>query len=144
MHWAWAQAQRSAAVGEVPIGAVLVGADGEGLEMGHNQPIATHDPSAHAEIVCLRAACAKQSNYRLPGSCLYVTVEPCTMCFGALIHARVARLVFGAHEPRAGALGGALCLHEKACYNHRIEVRAGVLEKPCSQLMRDFFRARRS
>ena len=144
-HWmrlALALAQRAADAGEVPVGALLV-RNGEVLAEGHNQPIGSHDPTAHAEIVALRAAAARLGNYRLPDTTLYVTIEPCTMCVGAMIHARVARLVFGAREPRAGAVCSQhqLCAHP--AYNHRIEYVEGVLEAECAGLMRAFFRNRR-
>ena len=144
-HWmrlALEQARHARAQGEVPVGAVLV-ADGELLAAACNAPITTHDPTAHAEIAALRAAAVKRGNYRLPGTTLYVTIEPCTMCLGALIHARVARVVFGAREPRAGAALSQLQLPEQEFYNHRIEVVEGVLAQECGDLVSDFFRAKR-
>src|SRR5210317_2675538 len=107
MRRALEQARKAAALGEVPVGAVLVGESGELIAEGHNQPIAAHDPSAHAEIVVLRAAAQQLGNYRLPGTTLYVTIEPCVMCIGALVHARVQRLVYGAVEPKTGAVESA-------------------------------------
>lgn len=136
-------AGRAAVQGEVPVGAVLVSATGELLGAGFNQPIASHDPTAHAEIVALRAAARAQQNYRLPGSTLYVTIEPCTMCVGAMIHARVARVVFGAPEPRFGALVSQRRLLEEGDFNHLMQVQGGVLAEECGALMRDFFKARR-
>lgn len=144
-HWmqlALEQAQLAAAAGEVPVGAVLV-KDNQLIASGFNQPISSCDPSAHAEIVALRAAAKTLSNYRLPDTTLYVTIEPCTMCVGALIHARVKRLVFGAPEPRAGAIMSAAKLLEGTQFNHRIEVSGGVLTERCGQLMQTFFREKR-
>ena len=143
MQYALSQAYIAALHQEVPIGAVLIG-DNKVLGLAHNQPIRQCDPTAHAEILCLRQASRALQNYRLPNTTLYVTVEPCTMCFGALIHARVQRLVFGASEPRAGAVGTAISLHQLSHYNHRIAVHSGVLAEDCAQLLRDFFRRRRS
>lgn len=140
-HWmqlALEQAQLAADSGEVPVGAVLV-KDGELIASGFNQPISSCDPSAHAEIVVLRAAAKHLSNYRLPGTTLYVTIEPCTMCVGALIHARVERLVFGAPEPRAGAVR----LLDGAQFNHRIYIEGGVLAEQCADIMQQFFRQKR-
>ncbi len=142
MQFALQQAQLAAQCGEVPVGAVLV-RDDEIIGAGFNQPISSCDPTAHAEIVALRAAATAAANYRLPDSTLYVTIEPCTMCAGALIHARVKRLVFGAPEPRAGAIVSALQLYDGDYYNHRIEVTAGVMAESCSELMQRFFRERR-
>jgi tRNA(adenine34) deaminase len=144
-HWmqlALAQARLAAQRGEVPVGAVLV-RDGEVIGAGHNQPISACDPTAHAEIVALRAAAAACGNYRLPGSTLYVTIEPCSMCVGAMMHARVARLVFGATEPRAGAVVSALPLAAAGHFNHRLACQGGVMAEECSALMREFFRSRR-
>lgn len=135
-------ARRAAAAGEVPVGAVVVRA-GEVLGEGANQPIGSHDPTAHAEIVALRAAAARIGNYRLSGSTLYVTIEPCTMCAGALVHARVGTLVYGASEPRAGAIASAANALGNAGLNHRVTVVAGVLEDECAALLTAFFRARR-
>lgn len=135
-------AVRAQALGEVPVGAVIV-REGRILGEGCNQPISGNDPTAHAEIVALRAAAALVGNYRLPGSVLYVTIEPCTMCVGALIHARVEKVVFGAREPKAGALASNLQLHVSPVYNHRLLVEEGVLAQDCAALMAGFFRARR-
>lgn len=129
--------------GEVPVGAVIV-RDGEMLGEGFNQPISSHDPTGHAEIVALRAAARHQQNYRLPGATLYVTIEPCTMCVGAMIHARIARVVFGAPEPRAGALISQLQLADATHYNHRMTHTQGVLADEAANKLRRFFRARRS
>jgi tRNA(adenine34) deaminase len=135
-------ARRAAAAGEVPVGAVVV-RDGVVLGEGGNQPIGSHDPTAHAEIVALRAAALVAGNYRLPGATLYVTIEPCTMCAGALVHARVGRLVFGAREPRAGAVVSTAAVFDNAALNHRLEVIEGVLADESSELLKTFFRARR-
>ena len=143
MRAALAQARIAAGKEEVPVGAVLVDAAGELLAVGHNQPISVHDPSAHAEIVTLRAAALKLGNYRLPGTTLYVTLEPCTMCVGALVHARVKRLVYAATEPRTGAIESAQRLFETGEYNHRPEIEGGLLAAESSALLTEFFKARR-
>jgi len=135
-------AQEAAGHGEVPVGAVIV-RDGQLIGEGYNQPISSVDPTAHAEIIALRHAAGIKKNYRLPGSTLFVTIEPCTMCVGAMIHARVDTVVFGAREPKAGALLSNLQLHQQDHYNHRLKVVEGVLEHECSALMGDFFRSRR-
>jgi tRNA(adenine34) deaminase len=140
---ALAQARLAAQKGEVPVGAVLVDAEGRLLAAGHNQPISACDPSAHAEIVALRAAALELGNYRLVDTTLYVTLEPCTMCVGALVHARVKRLVYGATEPRTGAIESAQRLFETGEYNHRPEIEGGVMAQESSALLTDFFRARR-
>ena len=127
---------------EVPVGAVLV-KDGELLAAGFNQPISRHDATAHAEIVTLRAAAGKQQNYRLPGTTLYVTIEPCTMCVGALIHARVETLVFGAREPRAGAVCSQQQLPDEEFFNHKLRCIEGVLAEECALRLQNFFKARR-
>ena len=144
-HWmtlALQQAQLAAARGEVPVGALLV-RDGELIGSGHNQPISSCDPTAHAEIIALRDAAQRVGNYRLPGATLYVTIEPCSMCVGALMHARIARLVYGAAEPRAGAVESALALAAAPHFNHRIACVGGVLAEQCGEVMRQFFRSRR-
>ncbi|MEN8176933.1 MAG: tRNA adenosine(34) deaminase TadA, partial [Pseudomonadota bacterium] len=130
--------------GEVPVGAVLV-RDGVILGEGWNRPIATHDCTAHAEIQALRAAGVRLGNYRLPGTVLYVTLEPCVMCAGALVHGRVSRVIFAARDPRGGAAGSAFSiLPSEAPFNHRVEVAGGLLEAESSELLRAFFRARRN
>ena len=129
-------------MGEVPVGAVLV-ADGEIIAEGWNQPIAQADATAHAEIDVLRRAGSMRQNYRLTGATLYVTVEPCAMCAGALVHARIDRLVFGAPEPRAGAIVSQQTFLDQAYLNHRVLWRGGVLEPECAEMMRVFFRQRR-
>ncbi|NDD75201.1 MAG: tRNA adenosine(34) deaminase TadA [Gammaproteobacteria bacterium] len=135
-------ARGAAARGEVPVGAVLV-RDGEILAEGANQPITTHDPTAHAEIVTLRAAGSVLADYRLAGATLYVTLEPCAMCAAALVHARVARVVFGAWDPKAGAAGSITDVFAIPQLNHRVDVFGGVLADECGTLLSDFFRARR-
>ena len=142
MDRALALARRAAAVGEVPVGAVLVVGD-EVLGEGWNQSISACDPTAHAEVIALRAAAARLGNYRLVGSTLYVTLEPCPMCAGAMVHARVARLVFGAADPRTGAAGTVFDLLRSTALNHRAEVTGGILAEECGTLLREFFRARR-
>ena len=142
MQQALALAQRAADAGEVPVGAVVV-QDGVCIGQGWNQPVGSHDPSAHAEIVALRDAARAVGNYRLGGTTLYVTIEPCTMCFGALMHARVARLVYGAPEPRAGVCTSQLQLPEQTFYNHRLDVRSGLGAAQSSALLKRFFAARR-
>jgi len=129
--------------GEVPVGAVLVRNDLQ-LAQGHNRPIGACDPTAHAEIVALRAAATQAGNYRLPGSTLYVTLEPCAMCAGAIVQARVARVVFGARDPRAGAAGSVFQVFGEARLNHRPVVVEGVLADSCGALLSDFFRRRRT
>jgi tRNA(adenine34) deaminase len=136
-------ARQARQLGEVPIGAVVV-LDGAVIGRGFNQPIGAHDPTAHAEIVALRAAARSIANYRLTGATMYVTVEPCLMCVGALVHARVGQVVFGAPEPKAGALGSAFNVHESTRLNHRLEVTGGVLEEECRALMQQFFEQRRA
>lgn len=143
MQRALEQAQLAAAAGEVPVGAVLV-KDDEIVAAGFNHPIGGCDPTAHAEIATLRTAAKTLSNYRLPDTTLYVTIEPCAMCAGALVHARVKRLVFGASEPRAGAVVSTLQLLNGEQLNHRVDVQGGVLAEQCAALMQKFFRERRS
>jgi tRNA(adenine34) deaminase len=129
--------------GEVPVGAVIV-RDGVVIGEGFNRPIAAHDPTAHAEIVAIRDAARRAGNYRLTGSTMYVTIEPCQMCVGALIHARVARLVYGAREPKAGAIESAMRAHEHPSLNHRLVAEGGVLESECRSVIQGFFAGRRS
>ncbi|MCG5513656.1 tRNA adenosine(34) deaminase TadA [Ectothiorhodospira shaposhnikovii] len=135
-------ADRASDEGEVPVGAVLV-RDGQVLGEGRNRPITQCDPTAHAEIQALRAAAVATGNYRLPGTTLYVTLEPCVMCLGAMVHARVERVVFGAHDPKTGALGGAADALGLPLYNHDLTVTGGVLADVCGERLRSFFRARR-
>jgi tRNA(adenine34) deaminase len=142
MRVALDEARRGFSAGEVPVGAVVV-VDGQILGRGFNQPIGTHDPTAHAEIVAIRAAARAIGNYRLVGSTMYVTIEPCLMCVGAMVHARVGSLVFGAPEPKAGAVVSSCRAHELASLNHRIEVVGGVLEEECRAIIQEFFKTRR-
>lgn len=132
------------ASGEVPVGAVVVAADGTLLGEGYNQPIRANDPTAHAEILALRAAASAARNYRLPGATLYVTLEPCVMCAGALVHARVARLVFGGRDLRFGGVRSKFRLADSDLLNHKLEVSEGVLAADCVALLEDFFRRRRA
>jgi len=135
-------AGQAAAAGEVPVGSVVV-ADGEIVGRGCNRVISDSDPTAHAEIVALRAAGRALGNYRLPGTTLYVTLEPCAMCVGAMIHARVERLVFAAPDPKTGALGGAFSLPDLHAHNHVIKVEGGLLAAQAGDMLRAFFRERR-
>ena len=142
MRHALMLAHKAAQLGEVPVGAVLV-KDKQMLAEGWNQPIAGHDPTAHAEIMAIRRAAQLEQNYRLPGTTLYITIEPCSMCAGAIVHARIERVVFGAVEPRAGAAGSVLNLLQNSQFNHQVEVQSGVLADECGQVLKDFFRLRR-
>jgi len=142
MGLALAQAREAAAAGEVPVGAVVV-KDGQVIATGRNAPIASQDPTAHAEVVALREAARLLGNYRLEGCTLYVTLEPCTMCSGAMLHARVDRVVFGAPDPRTGVAGSVLNLFGHTQLNHQTQVTGGVLADACGQLRKDFFKPRR-
>ena len=145
LHWmqyALALAARAEAAGEVPVGAVLV-RDGEIIGEGWNQPIGMHDPTAHAEIVALRDAAQRTTNYRLPSTTLYVTLEPCAMCSGAIIHARVSRVVFGAADPRAGAAGSVFDILTTHKLNHRVEVAGGIEAVAAAARLQAFFQQRR-
>jgi len=135
-------AEQAATVGEVPVGALVV-ANGEVIGEGYNQPISSCDPTGHAEIIAMRNAATALGNYRLSGCDLYVTIEPCTMCVGAMIHGRIGRIVFGAAEPRAGALESQLKLIDSSHFNHSIEWQGGVLAEECGAIISDFFRAKR-
>lgn len=135
-------AKRAEAEGEVPVGAVIV-KNGELIAEGWNRPIMGNDPTAHAEIRALRAASEKLQNYRLPGTTLYVTLEPCPMCAGAMVHARVERVVFGASDPRTGAAGTVFNLLQSDKLNHQSELTGGVLAEECGELLREFFRRKR-
>jgi tRNA(adenine34) deaminase len=135
-------ARRASELGEVPVGAV-VAQGGVVIGEGWNRPVGDHDPTAHAEIVALRAAALLQKNYRLESATLYVTLEPCAMCIGAVLNARVARVVFGAWDPKAGACGGVVDLPREPKFTHRIDVFGGVYSDECSELLRGFFAARR-
>ena len=142
MRMAIEQAQLAAQSGEVPVGAVLV-RDGQVLSKAFNKPIANHDPSAHAEMLALREAALAEENYRIPGTTLYVTLEPCAMCSGAMLHARVGRVVFGAPDPKTGAAGSVLNLFSSKQINHQTSVEGGIMGEECGQLLRDFFKGRR-
>ncbi len=143
MHRALDQAREGLAAGEVPVGAVVVGPAGEIVGAGFNAPISGHDPSAHAEIRALRDAARRLGNYRLEGCTLYVTLEPCLMCTGAIIHARIARLVYGAAEPRTGMVESKANLFAQPWHNHRVMVEGGVLAARAAKLLKAFFEARR-
>lgn len=143
MRQAIDQAHNAWALGEVPVGALLV-RDGVVIATGFNQPIGTHDPTAHAEIMALRAAASLLGNYRLPGCELYVTLEPCAMCAGAMIHARLARVIYGASDPKTGACGSVVNLFEESKLNHHTEVVGGVLADDCAGLLKEFFAERRA
>ena len=142
MALALEQAALAAAAGEVPVGALVI-KDGEVLGRGHNRNLLDDDPTAHAEIVALRQAAARLGNHRLTGCTMVATIEPCAMCAGALIHARIARLVYGAGDPKAGAAGSVLQVINHPGLNHRMEVTAGVLAEKCSAVLQDFFRQKR-
>ena len=142
MHAALVEAEQAASEGEIPVGAVVV-VNGEVIATGRNACIATQDPSAHAEIVALRRACEQQGNYRLSDATLYVTLEPCVMCTGALVQARVGRVIFGAYDKKAGALGSVVDLSDSKALNHRFEINGGLLAAESQQLLQSFFRARR-
>ena len=135
-------AREAATAGEVPVGAVVV-VNGEIVGRGYNRPVSTHDPTAHAEVVALRDAAARLGNYRLTDATLVVTVEPCLMCVGALVHARIGTLVYGAPEPKAGAVESTQRAHEHAALNHRMTIVSGVKASECKALMQKFFRNRR-
>ena len=142
MQQAIEQAKLAALVGEVPVGAVVV-RDGKVISSAFNKPISTHDPSAHAEMLALRAAAQSEENYRLPGTTLYVTLEPCVMCSGAMLHARVDRVVYGASDPKTGAAGSVLDVFSSKQINHQTSVEGGVMGEECGQLLRNFFKERR-
>ncbi len=143
MRLALEQAELARREGEVPVGAVVV-KDGEVVAVGYNQPIGRHDPTAHAEVVALRAAAEKLGNYRLPGCELYVTLEPCAMCSGAMMHARLARIVYAARDPKTGVCGSVLDLFAHEQLNHHAEVVGGVLAEEASAMLRSFFAERRA
>lgn len=143
MTLALKQARLAQAMGEVPVGAVLV-QDEQIIASAHNQPIANNDPTAHAEIQLLRVAGKHLNNYRLPNTTLYVTLEPCTMCLGAMIHARVSRVVFGAYDEKTGVCGSCQDLATSACFNHTIETQGGILADECKALLQRFFKNRRN
>ena len=142
MQQALEQAGLAALAGEVPVGAVIV-RNGEVIARAFNQPITNHDPSAHAEMLALRQAALSEQNYRLPGTTLYVTLEPCTMCAGAMLHARVDRIVYGAADPKTGAAGSVLDVFSSKQLNHQTIIEGGLMGQECGQLLRDFFKERR-
>jgi tRNA(adenine34) deaminase len=142
MSRAIAEGRGAAEAGEVPVGAVIV-RGGSIVGVGHNRPIVSHDPTAHAEIEAIRAAGAALGAYRLEGASLYVTLEPCVMCVGAIVSARIARVYYGARDEKAGALGSVYDIGRDGRLNHRIEVYPGLMESACAELLRDFFRLRR-
>jgi len=143
MKLALEQARLAQAMDEVPVGAVLV-QDDQLIASAHNQPIANNDPTAHAEIQLLREAGKNLSNYRLPNTTLYVTLEPCTMCLGAMVHARVSRVVFGAYDEKTGVCGSCQDLSTSECFNHSIDTKGGVLADECRNLLQKFFKNRRN
>lgn len=143
MQHALILARRAEEQGEVPVGAVVV-KDNEIIGEGWNRPISEHDPTAHAEIMALRAAAKTLNNYRLPGVELYVTLEPCTMCAGAMIHARVRRVIFGACDPKTGAAGSVFDVFTQPQHNHHVDVQGGVMATSCTQVLQEFFQRRRS
>lgn len=136
-------ARAAATLGEVPVGALVVDADGGVIGEGYNRPIGSSDPTAHAEIMALRAAAAQVHNYRLPGCTLYVTLEPCVMCTGAILHSRIGRVVYGARDPKTGAHGSVVDLFAEPRLNHHAQVDGGVLAEECGALLSSFFAARR-
>jgi tRNA(adenine34) deaminase len=142
MQAALQQAQLAAVSGEVPVGAVLVAKD-EVVAAGHNRTLLDHDPSGHAEVVVLRQAAKSAGNHRLIDATLYVTLEPCAMCVGAIVQARIARVVFGAYDQKAGALGSAIDLSDSSAFNHRFEIQGGLLADDSAAILKDFFAARR-
>ena len=142
MQQAIEQAKLAALAGEVPVGAVLV-RDGQVIAKAFNKPITNHDPSAHAEMLALRQAAQVEQNYRLPGSTLYVTLEPCAMCSGAILHARVDRVVYGAPDPKTGAAGSVLDVFSSKQINHQTRIEGGMMGEECGQLLRSFFKERR-
>ena len=143
MRLAIAQAHKALALGEVPVGSVVV-KDGVVVGEGYNQPIANHDPTAHAEVIAMRAAASAIGNYRLPDCTLYVTLEPCVMCSGAMMHARFSRIVFGAPDLKTGACGSVVNLFDDTRLNHHAKVQGGILGQECVQLLKDFFAQRRA
>ena len=142
MERALDEARHAAAAAEVPVGAIVV-VGGNIIGAGHNRPIAASDPTAHAEIEAIRAAARRLGEYRMPGATIYVTLEPCVMCVGAMIHARIARVIYGARDEKAGALGSVYDIGRDGRLNHRLEVYSGVMETECAEILREFFASRR-
>lgn len=143
MVLALAEAERARQLDEVPVGAVVV-RDGQLIGVGCNRPITSNDPTSHAEIQAIRQSCETENNYRLPGTTLYVTIEPCVMCVGAMVHARIDTVVFGAREPKAGALLSQMELGQAPHFNHELQVIEGVLAEDCKSIMQTFFKSKRS
>ncbi len=143
MRAALEEARKAEETGEVPVGAVLVSDAGRVIASGFNQPVSSHDPTAHAEIIAMRKGALHLKNYRLPGSILYVTLEPCLMCWGAILHARISRVVFGAKDERYSAEVSELLASSKVKFNHRVEITGGVMAKECSAILRHFFEKKR-
>ena len=137
------EAKKASNINEVPVGALIV-MNNEIIAKGYNCPISSLDPTSHAEINALRNAAKKVGNYRLTGATLYVTLEPCAMCYGAIVHARISRLVFGAYDSKTGVCGSSSNLYEQACFNHTLQIIGGVLEEDCSLILKDFFKERRN
>ena len=142
MSFALEQARKAEKEGEVPVGAILVKGDLV-IARAHNKPISSNDPTAHAEIQLIRTAGEELKNYRLPGTTLFVTLEPCAMCLGAIMHARIKRVVYGAHDPKTGVCGSSENFMEASCFNHKIDMASGVLENESKQLLKNFFNSRR-
>jgi len=143
MGLAFQEAYKSKVKNEVPVGAIIVMKD-KIISQAHNLPITQNDSTAHAEINAIRSASKNLGNYRLTGTTLYVTLEPCAMCYGAIVHARISRLVFGAYDPKTGVCGSSIKLHDQACFNHTPEIIGGVLEEDCSLILKDFFKEKRN
>jgi len=142
MNQALFQAEKAESMGEVPVGAVLV-KNNEIISTGHNLVITNNDPTAHAEIVAIRKASHLIQNYRIVDSELYITLEPCSMCYSAIINSRISRIIYGAHDTKTGACGTCINLSQSKCFNHKPEIIGGVLESECSEILRNFFRQRR-
>ena len=143
MKLALQEAKKSQEMNEVPVGAIVVVND-EIISQSHNQPISQNDPTSHAEINAIRNAAEYIENYRLNETSLYVTLEPCAMCYGAIIHARISRLIFGAYDYKTGVCGSSIKLHEQNCFNHTPEIKGGVLERECSLILKEFFQKKRN
>jgi len=143
MKLALQEAQKSKEMNEVPVGAIIV-INGEVISKSHNKSISGNDPTSHAEINALRNAAKKVGNYRLTDASLYVTLEPCAMCYGAVVHARISRLIFGAYDSKTGVCGSSIKLHQQKCFNHIPELTEGVLKEDCSLILKDFFKERRN
>ena len=143
MGYAIQEALKAKNQNEIPIGAIVVFKD-KIISRAHNSSISSSDATSHAEIDSIRMACKEINNYRLPGMDLYVTLEPCAMCYGAIIHARISRVIFGAYDPKTGVCGSSIKLHEQKCFNHIPEIIGGVLEEKCSLILKDFFNEKRN